>query len=259
MILEDSYSAFVNLQHRNDRLEHMTRELKRVGIEAERVRGMLPSEYTGDRSNVAVMQARTPGAIGCHMSQVEIMKKALTMEKHAFVMEDDLVFCEDFKERLDLISEFLGRTEWDVFWLGGTFHSPAHWHCKGRSKMEPSCSAQLGIDCEKVEGRFMRTYGAFSTFAYIVNVKSIQKIFDLFDDHLHTSIGIDWLFIKLQPQLMTFAFVPGSVKQMDGLSDIGHGQTIFSGFSRLNGTEENSAYWFQNRMEDFDYKHYKWK
>jgi len=112
--------------------------------------------------------------------------------------------------------------------------------------------------------RIVRTYGAFSTYAYFVNVNSILKVFDLFDQYLHESIGIDWLFLKLQPQLKCFAFTPGCVKQMDNLSDIGidkNGtpqQTVFSGFSKLNGTEENSRYWYQERMEDFDPETFNW-
>ena len=258
-ILNDSYCAFVNLNHRTDRLEHMNGQLKRIGLKASRQRGTLPNEYNGDPSKVATMRNRTPGAIGCHFSQVEIMKDAAFMNKHAFVMEDDLIFCEDFNERIEIITEFTENNEWDVIWLGGTFHVPAFWHKKGSSGMEPNCSSQLGKDCEYLGGRMVRTYGAFSTYAYIVNHNSIFKIFDLFDQHLHESIGIDWLFIKLQPQLNCFAFVPGCVKQMDNQSDIGDGMTIFSGFSKLNGTEENSRYWYQERMEDFNPDTFIWK
>lgn len=263
-LLDNSYRAFINLDHRKDRLDHMNTQLDRIGMKAKRIPGMLPEEYEGDESKVAVMKARTPGAIGCHFSQVEIMKYALLERKHALIMEDDIIFCEDFNERIKIISKFTSRTDWDVFFLGGTFHVPAFWHKIGRSGMEPNCSAQLGKDCELIEGRIVRTYGAFSTYAYFVNVNSIFKIFDLFDKHLHESIGIDWLFIKLQPQLKCFAFVPGSVKQKDNLSDIGidkNGvpqQTVFSGFSKLNGTEENSRYWFQEQMEDFDPKEFNW-
>jgi GR25 family glycosyltransferase involved in LPS biosynthesis len=256
----DLFSAFVNLDHRNDRLTHMNNELSRVGLQAERVRGIYPHEIVTDRSKTLVMQQRTPGAIGCHFSQVSIMQQAYGRLQHAFVMEDDLVFCSDIQDRLDYISKWLEGREWDVFWLGGTFHSPAFWHPHGRSKMNPDCSANLGRDCEKTDDpRIMRTYGAFSTFAYIVNSKSIMKILDLFNTHLHESIGIDWLFIKLQPQLKCYAFVPGCVKQIDNQSDIGNGITRFSGFSRLNGTEENSRYWFQDKMQDFDPNAFAWK
>jgi hypothetical protein len=66
------------------------------------------------------------------------------------------------------------------------------------------------------------------------------------------SIGIDYSFIKLQPYLKTFAFVPGCVKQMDNQSDIGNGMTFFSGFSKLG------PYWYQDRMEQFDPVSYNW-
>lgn len=259
-LIEDSFIAFVNLEHRQDRLAHMNDQLSRIGLNAMRVRGLLPSEYAGDPSKVEVMRKRTPGAIGCHMSQVYIMREALRLGKHAWVMEDDLVFCNDFIHRVSYMSNFLQGRDWDVMWLGGTFHSPAFWHKVGQSGMLPNCSAELGKDCEKTDDlRIMRTYGAFCTYAYIVNVNSIDKILKLFDEHLHTSIGIDWLFIKLQPQLNCFAFVPGSVKQMDNKSDIGNGITVFSGFSKLNGTIENSKYWYQENMEDFNPQTFEWK
>jgi GR25 family glycosyltransferase involved in LPS biosynthesis len=204
------------------------------------------------------------GAIGCHFSQVSIIQEAQKQGKNALVMEDDLVFCSDLHERLAIIEGFLEGREWDVFWLGGTFHvnykgEGAFWHGSGGSKMRPDCSSHLGRDAETTDNpRIMRTYGAFSTFAYIVNVKSIDKILALFNRHLHSSIGIDWLFIKLQPQLKCFAFVPGCVKQFDGQSDIGIGVTKFSGFGQLNGTVDNSRYWFADRMEQFDPLTFNW-
>lgn len=260
MLTDDCYISFVNLDHREDRLQHMEVELSKIGLHAVRTRGLLPTEFNGD-SRLERMRNRTPGAIGCHFAQVSIMQTALELGKHAWVMEDDLVFCGDFNKRLEYISNFLQGREWDVMWLGGTFHVPAYWHRIGGSRdMRSNCSAELGKDCEPTDDpRMIRTYGAFCTYAYIVNHASIQKILDLFDQHLHTSIGIDWLFIKLQPQLKCFAFVPGSVKQMDNKSDIGEGITRFSGFAQLNGNFENSKYWYQERMEDFEPTTFKWK
>lgn len=250
--LDNYYKGYVNLDHRTDRLQHMRNQLDRIDLKASRHRGILPNQCNGIKG-IQTMMNRTPGAVGCHFAQVGIMQHALAVDKNAMVMEDDLIFCEDFNARLPIIDEFLNENDWDVFWLGGTFHVPAFWHKKGRSGMEPSCSAQIGHDCASTDNpRIVKTYGAFCTYAYLVNVNSIEKILALFDEHLHTSIGIDWLFIKLQPQLNCFAFVPGSVKQIDNKSDIGEGDTIFSGFSRLNGTQENSRYWYQERMQDFD-------
>ena len=119
-LIEDSFIAFVNLEHRTDRLEHMNNQLSRVGLNAIRVRGLLPNEYSGDPSKVEVMRKRTPGAIGCHMSQVFIMREALRLGKNAWVMEDDLIFCNDFRDRVEYMSKFLQGRDWDVMWLGGT-------------------------------------------------------------------------------------------------------------------------------------------
>lgn len=263
MLLNDSHIAFVNLDHRTDRRGHMNYQLGKAGIEAERVRGLLPSEVDVDPQKVAVMQNRTPGAIGCHYSQVSIMEKALLLGKHAWVMEDDLIFCEDFTtDRIIYIDQWMNYNDWDVFWLGGTFHSPAWWHKPGHDRELPQCKCTLGKDVEPPGEKYrhiVRTYGAFCTYAYIVNINSLEKILKLLNENVHLSMGIDWLFIYLQPQLKTYAFVPGCIKQMDGQSDIGKGMTIFSGFSKLNGTEENSRYWWQNRMEDFDPLSYEWK
>ena len=45
MILDNTYASFINLDHRKDRLNHMTAELSKAKIEAVRTRGMLPNEY----------------------------------------------------------------------------------------------------------------------------------------------------------------------------------------------------------------------
>lgn len=256
----DYYASFVNLDSRPDRLAHMNRELSKAGIQAIRQRGIPWKELDVNNSKYSTMLNRTPGAAGCHESQVLVMKKAFEIGMHAFVMEDDLLFASDFQERLAYIESWLEGKEWDVFWLGGTFHSPAYWHKVGGSGMPPNCSANLGKDFDHTDDpRIKRTYGAFCTYAYIVNYNSIDKILSLFDKHLHESIGIDWLFIKLQPQLKCYAFVPGSVKQIDNKSDIGNGWTYFSGFSKLNGTVENSRYWFADKMTDFDPNTFEWK
>lgn len=257
-MIENLYASYVNLASRRDRFTHMQGQFKKVGIDAVRTPGILPKEVKGDLSKYQVMLKRTPGALGCHIAQTKIMSDALVRGKHAFVMEDDLVFCSDFQKRLQYIDEFTKTHVWDVIWLGATFHvNPPHWHT---GKNKDLLGATMGRDAELTgDPRMIRTYGCFSTYAYIVNVESIEKILKMLDEHVHESMGIDWLFIKLQPQLHTYSFVPGCVKQMDNKSDIGKGYTIFSGFAKLNGTVENSRYWWQDKMELFDPRSFDWK
>lgn len=243
-LLDQSYISYINLDHRTDRRAHMERTLGALGINAIRTRGMLPSEYKGDPAKIRCMLSRPQkGAIGCHFSQVSIMEEAARQGKHAFVMEDDLVFCSDFHKRLAILEEFCSGHPWDVLWLGGTYHiNPPWWH-----------KNDLGRDAEQTYNpRVMRTYGAFSTHAYIVNRESIVKCLTWIDEILPLSMGIDWAFIQLEPHLYTYAFVPGCVIQFDNQSDIGKGVTVFSGFKKLG------PHWFADKMEDFDPSTYDW-
>lgn len=253
-MVENLYASFINLDHRTDRLTHMMQQVSlKTNLNIVRTRG-IPWKEIPESPQTQVMRNRTPGAIGCHFSQVSVMKEAQRQGKHAAVFEDDIIFCQDFDKRLGYIDNWTKDHEWDVIWLGASFHvNPPYWHKFGQSGMPPDCSAQLGKDCEPTgDPRMIRTYGAYVTFAYIVNFNSMDKIFKLFDEHLHTSIGIDWLFIKLQPQLKCFSFVPGCVMQMDNMSDIGSGMTVWSG--QLN----NGPYVYQDKMEEFDPTTYKW-
>lgn len=265
-LLEKTHAEFVNLDSRPDRRTRMEAELKRVGITAARRRGFLPAEVKIDPARIKGMWDRPQkGAIGCHFSQVEVMKAAMKKGKHALVMEDDLDFCRDFGERLAEIELFMAKNPWDIFWLGGTFHvGKPYWHKK--PSPERGCRP-LGYDAKRVPGwpRFVQTFGCFCTYAYIVNANSIGKVLAMFEARLPESIGIDHMMIMIQPDLRTYAFVPGSVKQYDHVSDIGvdsHGRpggmTIFSNFATLNGTRENSAYWYQDWLGQFDPERFNW-
>lgn len=246
MLLDDCYASFINLDHRKDRLNQMVKELVAQGIKAVRTRAFTPNDYQGDPSRVQKMMQTTPGAVGCYLSEVKIMRDALASGKHAFVLEDDVYFCPDFHTRLEWIERFTSTHEWDIIWLFACFHiNPPYWHLK-----------DLGRDAETTEDpRMIRTFGTFSTGAYIVNRASISKIIDMLDSVLEITIGIDYSFIQLQPYLLTFAFVPGCTLQRDGISDIG-GKGVrrnnFSGFKKLG------PYVYKDRMQDFDPTQFNW-
>lgn len=260
MKTENYHIAFVNLDHRLDRLEKMSVQLDRLKIPAARLRGMYAREYNGN-FNVEKMRRRTPGAIGCYLSQLRIMKEAQAFGKHAIVMEDDLHFCEDFHERFEVIEQWLETHDWDVFYLGASFHcNPPWWHKKGHRERELDvCDCNLQRDAECTDNHHvMRVYGAFATFAYIVNVNSLEKVIKELENIIPLSIGIDWSMIALGTKLKQFCFVPGLVRQIDNMSDIGSGETIWSGFLKLNGTHENSSYVYQEKMSDFDPTTFNW-
>lgn len=264
-LLDDSYISFVNLEHRKDRLESITSQLNRFGIKATRTPGIYSYERTEEKSVMTKMLSRPQvGALGCFLAQMDIMKEALRQKKHAWVMEDDIILCEDYLERIAYLDKWIeeegveeeGLFDWgtswfvqhpkefDVLWMGATFHVNPPWHHKDT----------LGRDAETTSNpRILKTYGSFNTYNYIVHRDSVEHVLQLLESTLPTSIGIDASFITLSPNLETYAFVPGCSKQMDNESDQYPGAyTKFSGFFKLG------PYVYQERMEDFDPTTYNW-
>lgn len=250
MLLNDCYVSFLNLNHRTDRLEHIQSVMNKAGLVAERTRGKSPNEFDLNDPKFQVMKNRTPGAIGCWLGQVEIMKKALEQGKHAYVWEDDCEICDDYIERFEIISDFLEDKNWQIMWGGATFHShrDTWWHRQPHNELLPDCTCSYNADFLPTnDKRFVKTLGCFCTYNYIVNKDYIPTLIQFLDDTIHTSIGIDHAMIMLQPYINSYAFIPGSVRQIDNRSDIGFGDTIFSGFAALG------SHWYQKSRNDFNY------
>lgn len=259
----DLFIAYVNLSHRQDRRELMEAELKRVGIEAERFEAINTKDASWNRYPYQKMFLRTRGAIGCALSQMSIMQKAYDNGKGCMVLEDDLVIATDAIERLDYIEKFINEKEPDVdlVFLGGTVHcNRSWWHCQPHEHLlQPYCNCNLQRDMERIEDKHMvRVYGMFSTHAYFIPFEKIPKILGLLNDIMPETIGIDFSLIVHQPNLKCFAFLPGTMKQYNAVSDIGEGVTYFENFSKLNGSIENSAYWWQDKMNDFNPETFNW-
>lgn len=252
------FSAYINLEHRIDRRKHMQKELTRTGLKATRAIGIKPDKETISHPKFSIMAQRNTGggSIGCHLSQVAVILNAHQTGNHAMVLEDDLIFCNDLQYRFKLIEDFCNNNEWDIIFLGCCFHpnsqSKYQWHRSENGKHThpdmQGCNCALNRDVEKTEyPHILRAYGVWSTHAYIVNYNSIPRILQLLEDNVHLSMGIDWLFMYLAPQMKQFAFVPGCVKQYDNQSDIGTGITKFSAFKALGD------HWFCPTMKGFDY------
>jgi GR25 family glycosyltransferase involved in LPS biosynthesis len=240
--VEKCSTKYINLKHRNDRKIHMENELNRVGIKADRFDAFKPSDCPWEEHKIAKMKQKWPGTIGCHYSHVKALEECLNQNKHAFIMEDDIIFCSDIQKRFEYIENFLNKNEWDIFWLGSTVHlNPFVWHTGNYYELKNS---KIGKDAEKInDEKIIRTYGCWSMYAYFVNKKSIEKILYLLDAHVHESRAIDWLFIKIQPRLKTYCFIPGCVKQLDNMSDISKNISHFSKFSKLGN------YWWDDNMD----------
>ena len=240
---------YVNLDSRPDRRVHAENEFAKHDIEAQRFGAYLPEAWPDfDRARVQRMQNRTPGAIGCFYSQITLIKRAAETGKVIAVCEDDVCFCSDLPKRLQHIQDNL-KWDWDVFYLGATFHVPGKWCHKDDCKRW----SQHEVDADPtIDKHIMRVYGEWGTYAYLVNPANARKVYRLLMDNCAISDGIDHNFIRLGDKVNAYCFVPGCAWQYDNQSNIGNDITRFSGFKRLG------PYAWTERMEDFDPASFDW-
>lgn len=244
---------YINLASRPDRNAHAREEFAKAGLPVQRFEAFTPDQWPGDPDKVARMQAGvpggTPGAIGCYHSQTEVIRTVVDTDRIVGVCEDDVCFCADIQKRLRYIAEHL-TWDWDIFYLGATFHVPGEWY------KHPDCKdwGSIGKDVEPtLDKHIMRVYGEWGTYAYLVNGRNARKVLDLFDANIHRARGIDHLAIILGDKLNAFCFVPGCAWQYDSQSSIGDGITHFSHFKKLG------PYAWTENMSDFDPSAYDWE
>lgn len=219
---------YINLASREDRRDHAEQEFTKHGIKVNRLEAFLPDDWDGPPEQMERIRGGTPGAIGCYMSQLAIMRKA-TEDSVVAVCEDDICLAIDFIDRIRYAEAALPE-DWDVFYLGATFHVPGRWF------KNPDCASwgHRGVDAEPTEDRrIMRVYGMWGTYGYLVNGVKAQKVIDLLEENCHRSDGIDHNFMLLGDKVNAYCLVPGSAWQYDNQSNIGSGMTKFSAFKNL--------------------------
>lgn len=265
--IHDCYTTYINLDHRVDRRERVEKSLDAAGLQAVRTRGLLWEECVTTRRPLRTMprhkrivvsselqcmfkdnhRGAGHGNIGCHFSHVACLEKARALGKDAFIMEDDLVICSDLHKRLGIITEFLNTHPWDIFWLSALVHTrPAYWHPRGHPHM-PDC--KCNVDCDSAatdHPNIIRTYGSFTTTAYLVNKNSLDKVLTACKELLPISYAIDHLYIRLQPYILSYAFIPGCVCQYDDMSDISNSWSPQTNCTRIG------PWCYQDKMTDFD-------
>lgn len=234
--LDQVKSAYINLAHRTDRDAAFRAELARVGLESTRVNGIMATAEQ-------ILAAPNFVGLGCWLSHERIIQAAIDRDdgEDLMVFEDDVVFCSDFQNRLSYIKSFLSKNEWDVFWLGGTWHHEPHWHAAGHPYMS-ECRCDLGVDWQPTDTpNIMRTYGCFCSYAYLLNINSAPRFLEMTRAGAPTAKALDWLWILMQPDLKTFAFSPGCCIQRDDVSDI-------RGFQRFSGFAKLGKHWFADKF-----------
>ena len=95
--------AYINLDKRKDRNEHILKELSRFEIPDSKI------------SRISAVES-VKGAYGCSLSHVKLMEDFLESKDEIWcVLEDDHYFTHTLEETNKLINEFLDNPQYDVF------------------------------------------------------------------------------------------------------------------------------------------------
>jgi GR25 family glycosyltransferase involved in LPS biosynthesis len=187
------HTFFINLEHRTDRLDHVTKQLNNMGIVGERFSAIRTKN----------------GAIGCTMSHISCLELAKSRQyPHVFICEDDIMFlnpgilkksAEEFVKKENL--------EWDMLLIGGNNVPPY----------------------QVIDKYCIRISNCQTTTGYVVK----QHYYDVLIANFRESVSqllrepvnkndyaLDMYWKRLQKEGKWYMLVPLTVVQCDGYSDI---------------------------------------
>jgi GR25 family glycosyltransferase involved in LPS biosynthesis len=116
----------ISLDRAKDRREHITKELKKAGIEDY----VFYSAFDGNKFNNSLNMKILPpswgsgrdmksGEIACLLSHIGAVEMAKTLKwEDVIILEDDIVICSDFKDRIKTLRKML-PSNWEHVFLGG--------------------------------------------------------------------------------------------------------------------------------------------
>jgi FkbM family methyltransferase len=226
----------ISLKTRNDRRELINSHLPKFNLKYE----FFDAITDNNEYNVNFPTKYNKGQIGCFLSHYKLLKTH-NSDKILGILEDDVEFCDDFLDRFKYIEDNF-NLDWDIFFLSSYYHLNEHkdrWNHSG--------------DFELTDTKYIhRVYGAFTTHAYLVNPKSINKILKLIDENIADTYAIDHVYCaKIESKLNCYSFTPGMANQRISYSDVDGGSKDPNVFKSIIG-----EHYYVNNLKDFDYDKY---
>lgn len=147
----------VNLKERPDRRKFALDQLEHVGIHDVSVIEAAKPEHK--------YPFKTIHAHGCCLSHLKVYEQSkLDGAENFLIFEDDVVFCDDFLEKIKPVLENLRLVDWDIFY----FFKPR----KGFNDL----SGTRGQIIEKFDTGLVQTSGTILTHAYAVNRQCLDEL-----------------------------------------------------------------------------------
>lgn len=199
---------FINLEHRKDRLEQITHELNRTGIQAERFDAYNLTQEQCDEIGGIRWQGESEwrnklikGQYSCTSSHLEIIKlaKQQNLDK-VLILEDDCQFEQDINIKMivnEVFKELKDKNmEWDMLFLGANLIIPP---------------------TKTLSPNLIKMNGAYCAHAYYVNKNFYDKILEFSFDRYYT---IDVYYNELMRHSNVYCIKPLLAVQQQSHSDI---------------------------------------
>lgn len=193
-------TIYINLDHREDRKQHVETEFVKLGIEAQRLKAIKTAN----------------GCVGCTMSHIKCLELAKQNNwPQVFICEDDISFTNPtlFLENL---SKFQNTgLEWDVIIVSGN-------NCPPFYQIADFCIRPQNVQC---------------LTGYIVNNKFYDILLTNFKEGLQQLIrdptnkreyAVDMYWKRLQQIYNFFMIIPPTVVQYSNYSDIEEKEVDYS-------------------------------
>ena len=187
------HTLFINLDHRKDRLEHVEKELEKMGIKGERFNAIKTAS----------------GAIGCTLSHIKCLEIAKERDyEQVFICEDDITFTNPdlFKQNIE---KFCMNEDimWDVLIIGGNNVPPY--------KQYYDYAARV-FNCQTTTGYIVK-----QEFYNTMIKKFKEGVANLMRDPANKRMfAIDIYWKKLQMENFWYMITPPTVTQYENYSDI---------------------------------------
>ncbi len=189
MIFSEAY--VINLKHRTDRLISITDECIKNDIKINLIAAV------DGASKYATLKRKRKAVFGCYDSHLYTLKMLQhKVGEYFLVIEDDCVFVDNFRQKLEECSKQLPEN-WDMLYIGG--------------------SLKAKNSTENFSQNLKRAKNVLCTHAYIIKKSSIT---DLITTVEKRKWKVDMLYCNYQKTHNCYITVPELTWQKTGYSDL---------------------------------------
>jgi GR25 family glycosyltransferase involved in LPS biosynthesis len=198
------YSLFdkiycINLDSRPEKWENTQKELAKVGMQAERVSGVVPTED----------QLKVPGQrvsqLGCSLSHIKVIKDAIENNYDTImVFEDDVEFMTTDLDIIQSVMKDMETLDWGMY----------YWGCNFDKWIKPSNRVEnIGNNSIEIFGN-----GVHTTHAYSINKSIYNTILEYILEYTVVDLFYEQGLLSKGHRILHSK--PMLCKQREGYSDI---------------------------------------